>query len=125
MKTRFGSMPFDFWSSAAAARASSMVSSLTVIVASSLGSARIFLPWTLLRFSYRRTAMPRVASPQARSLNGLFGPSVSSRSFGPEPWTRTSPGTGPPPFGMVKVPGSAHSPEPTVTSVSSNFEGSA
>ena len=59
--------------------------------------------------------MPREASPQARSLNGLFGPRVSSRSLGPEPWTRTSAGNGPSPLGTVSVPGSAHSPAPTVT----------
>ena len=44
MKTRPGAIPLVFSSRPAAARASSIVSSLTVIVASSLGSARIFFP---------------------------------------------------------------------------------
>src|ERR1035441_2439426 len=57
--------------------------------------------------------MPLVANPQARSRNGLLAPMVSSRSFGPEPWTSTTAGQGPPPaVGSVSVPGSRHPPRP-------------
>ena len=38
--------------------------------------------------------MPLVASPQAKSRNGLLAMIVSSRSFGPDPWTRTKAGKG-------------------------------
>src|SRR5512137_115571 len=63
--------------------------------------------------------MPLVANPQARSRNGLLAPTVSSRSFGPEPWTSTTAGQGPTPvLGSVSVPGNRHSPRPTVNSFS-------
>ena len=58
--------------------------------------------------------MPRLARPSARSRNGLLGPMVSSRSFGPEPCTSTTAGQGPSPTGVVSVPGRSRSP--TVTS---------
>src|ERR1019366_1568868 len=65
--------------------------------------------------------MPLVANPQARSRNGLLAPMVSSRSFGPEPCTRTTAGQGPTPaLGSVSVPGNRHSPRPTVNSFSRN-----
>src|SRR4051812_47843083 len=74
--------------------------------------------------------MPRLASPYARSLNGLFPPIVSSRSLGPEPCTRTIAGN----FvdadaaadadGNVSFPGSGHS-LPTTTSISFTFDASA
>ena len=65
--------------------------------------------------------MPCDARPQARSLKGLLGPMVSSWSLGPEPCTSTTAGKGPSPAGMLSVPGSAHSPLPTVTSLSVNY----
>ena len=67
--------------------------------------------------------MPRDASPVARSLNGLLAPTVSSRSLGPDPCTRTTAGNGAVPAGTVSVAGSAHSPDPIVVSVSAYDEG--
>src|SRR5687768_10025365 len=69
--------------------------------------------------------MPRDASPRAMSLNGLFGPSVASRSPDPEPCTRITEGYGPAPTGIVSVPGSAHSGPPMVSSSSVYAAGSA
>ena len=68
----------------------------------------------------QHAATPREARPWARSRNGLAAPTVSSRSFGPEPWTSTTAGNGPLPTGIASVPGTDHSPEPTVTSRSRN-----
>ena len=59
--------------------------------------------------------MPRLASPQAKSLNGLFDPMVSSSSCGPDPCTSTTAGNGPAPLGSVSVPGSCQAPLATVT----------
>ena len=53
----------------------------------------------------------------------MFGPTVSSRSLGPEPARRTTAGKGPAPFGIVSVPGSAHGSVPTLTSDSMNASG--
>ncbi len=61
--------------------------------------------------------MPRSASPHARSRNGVFGPTVASRSCGPEPCTSTT-AASILSFGSDSVPGSAHSPLPTVTGCS-------
>ena len=61
-----------------AARASSVTTSSMVVDAGSTSQARV-------RLSYRRTAIPSLASPQARSLKVSFGPTVSSRSCGPFP----------------------------------------
>jgi hypothetical protein len=87
--------------------------------------AAILPPYTFDRLSKRSTAMPREARPAARSAKGLFGPIVSSRSFGPEPWINTSAGKGPSPLGTVSVPGNFHSPVPTLMSDSVNDAGSA
>src|SRR5580700_3531768 len=54
--------------------------------------------------------MPRLASPQARSANGLLGPTVSSSSCGPEPCTSTTAGNGPSTLGLVNLPGSWYFP---------------
>ena len=66
--------------------------------------------------------MPCAASLCASSRNGLFGPSVSSRSCGPLPCTSTTAGTG---FvrslGKVSVPGSSIPPCFTVKSSSVKF----
>src|SRR4026208_1454856 len=67
--------------------------------------------------------MPRDASPVPRSLNGLLAPTVSSRSFGPDPCTRTTPGQGPVPDGIVSVAGRDHSLDPRVISLSTNDDG--
>jgi hypothetical protein len=75
--------------------------------------------------SKRATATPRLASPQARSLSGLFIPLVSSRSNGPPPLSSTTPGHGPGPCGRVSVPGTASAAVPTVISCSPNRLGSA
>ena len=49
--------------------------------------------------------MPRDARPSARSLNGLFGPIVSSRSFGPEPCDEDDGGKRPGADGHGQRPG--------------------
>ena len=102
-----------------AANASSVTSSLTV--KSRRPATR--LPCVLVRLSYRNTAIPRLARPSARSRNTLFGPSDSSRSFGPEPWTSTTPGNGPSPTGVDRVPGSGQPPTSTITASSRNAAG--
>src|SRR4051794_11631121 len=114
--TRLGSTSFCWRRSAAARTASSAVSSWTV--ASRI--ARIFPAYTSVRLSYRRTAIPRDASPSARSRNTLVPPTASSRVFGPEPCTSTTAGNGPAPLGTVSVPGSFQSSVPTVTGRSVN-----
>ncbi len=87
-------------------------------------SGAISAACALVRLSYRSTAIPDDARPQARSRSGAFGPIVSSRSWGPEPATSTTAGNGPFPFGIERVPGRDHGAEPTVTSVSVKVSGS-
>ena len=122
-KTRAGSTAGWPRSSPIAATACGTYSSVSVkcgFPATRSGCARV-------TFSNRSTATPAVASPQARSLSGLFRPMVSSWSFGPEPASRTTPGTGawPARRGTLSVPGTASGPSPTVTSCSVNASGSA
>ena len=62
-----------------------------------------------------------VAAILAKSRKGLFGPTVSSRSCGPEPCTRITTGTFFFPTGNVIVPGSLKPSAPTVISRSSIF----
>ena len=66
--------------------------------------------------------MPFAAKPSARSRNGLFGPMVSSRSFGPEPWTSTTTGGRTVAVGTSSVAGNGH-PGAPVTSASSRTPG--
>ncbi len=82
-------------------------------------------PWVCVTLSKRSAATPRLASPHARSLSGLFRPIVSSRSAGPEPPSSTTAVRGPGWRGRLSVPGTASGPVPTVTSCSSNAAGSA
>ncbi len=67
--------------------------------------------------------MPREASPQARSRKTFVPPTVSSRSWGPDPCTRTTAGNGPLPTGMESVPGRIQGSVPNFTSDSLNFDG--
>ncbi len=70
--------------------------------------------------------MCRDESPRARSRNGRFAPSVSSRSWGPEPATSTTPGTFAAfPRGIDRVPGRPRGPCPTRSSRSTYSAGSA
>src|SRR6185437_4093137 len=98
----------------------SSVSVKVVSPATRSGCARV-------TFAKRSTAMPALASPQARSLSGLLRPMVSSWSFGPEPASSTTPGAGAcrVPCGTLSVPGTASGPSPTTTSCSVNVVGSA
>jgi hypothetical protein len=119
-KTRAGSIPGLCRRSRIAATASSVVSSRTVMLVT---WPAIAAPCVSVRLSYRRTAFPADARPYARSRRGLFGPIVSSRSWGPQPAMSTTAGNGPAPVGIVSVPGSAHGVEPTVMSVSLKVPG--
>ena len=78
-----------------------------------------------MTFANRSTAMPALASPQARSFSGLFRPMVSSASFGPDPASSTTAGTGPAACGRLSTPGTASGCPPSVTWVSVNVSGSA
>ncbi|MGO9081620.1 MAG: hypothetical protein ACLQDY_21685 [Streptosporangiaceae bacterium] len=77
----------------------------------------------LVTFSNRRTAIPALARPQARSLSGLLRPVVSSRSCGPEAGQQHHRGHWPALAGRLSVPGTATGPSPTVTSSSVNLSG--
>ncbi len=110
-KIRSGSTPSWLWRRRTAATACGTYSS--VIVKSGASAA-----WTCayVTLSNRSAATPRLARPHARSLSGLFGPLVSSRSNGPPPLSNTTPGACPvpdvcpgpdarPPSGVCPVPG--------------------
>lgn len=75
--------------------------------------------------SKRATAVPRLARPHARSFNGLLGAIVLSRSAGPEPARRTTPGRHPGVVERPSVTGTARGSVPRVTSCSVKAEVSA
>jgi hypothetical protein len=68
------------------------------------GLFRSFTPWVYVILSNRRVATPRVARPNARSLNGLAQPTLESWSLGPEPGSMMRHGCRPGEVGRVNVP---------------------